>query len=711
MRKKVLSLFTMALAISGISFGQSNIDLQNVRPGESVEYCKEHKLFEQLMQDPEYKKAYEKDQATYAMEAQKNGNSIQAKGVVYRIPIVFHVLHNNGPENISREQIVDALNILNRDYRRLNLDADFVHPDFQSMPTDVEIEFVMATKAPNGACFSGITRTQSIATYNGGNGNAQVTAIRNGNDVFQGEWPGNKYLNVFICADIGGAAGYTYRPNSAFPGSQMRNGIWVLHDYVGSIGTGSVGKSRTLTHECGHWLNLPHTWGSTNNPGLASNCNTDDGIADTPNTIGVSACNLNENSCGPRANVENYMDYSYCSKMYTPGQATTQRTAITSSVAGRNNLITAANLAATGADSNFTLCKAEFTADDRVICVGGTVNFSDESYNTVNGWNWTFPGGSPSSSTSPNPSVTYNTPGLYEVTLVASDGGTNQTTTKTNYIRVLPAGINLNYSESFENYTSLSSANSFFTPVSPNASTWEVYTGAGSTGNKSLRIRNFNNPAGQRDELISGNFDLSGLTAANQVTLSFKFAYKRKSSSNNEILRVSASANCGETFLVRKTLSNTTLGTDVLSSEFVPTAGDWQQVHVVNITSQYFTSNMQVEFEFESDGGNNIYIDDINFYNGDENSLGLSENANISAVSLYPNPADDMVNMSFDLLNKGKVVFEITDITGKVIQTHQIEGAEGGNLVMINTDEFSQGAYVIRLNAGGKLQNLRFMVK
>ena len=38
----------------------------------------------------------------------------------------------------------------------------------------------------------------------------------------------------------------------------------------------------------GHWLNLPHTWGSTNEPGLASNCTTDDGVTDTPNTIAHS---------------------------------------------------------------------------------------------------------------------------------------------------------------------------------------------------------------------------------------------------------------------------------------------------------------------------------------------------------------------------------------------------------------------------------------
>jgi len=73
-------------------------------------------------------------------------------------PVVFHVLHFNGVENISDDQILNALAILNRDYRKLNADTANVHPDFQGMPADIEIEFKLATIAPNGQCFSGITR-------------------------------------------------------------------------------------------------------------------------------------------------------------------------------------------------------------------------------------------------------------------------------------------------------------------------------------------------------------------------------------------------------------------------------------------------------------------------------------------------------------------------------------------------------------------------
>ena len=124
------------------------------------------------------------------------------KATIYTIPVVFHVLHFGGVENISDEQILNELFILNRDYRKQNADTANVHPDFQGMPADIEV----------GQCFSGITRTFSPMSFQGADGGAQVDAIVAGNNVYNGQWAGNKYLNIFICGDIGGAAGYTYKP-------------------------------------------------------------------------------------------------------------------------------------------------------------------------------------------------------------------------------------------------------------------------------------------------------------------------------------------------------------------------------------------------------------------------------------------------------------------------------------------------------------------
>ena len=200
--KQLSTLFTgLFLAGSLATLAQTRtLDPTNMRDGESVEYCRQHIHQNAKLLNPAYLKINAADQKEMQrIEDSLNADQSRQRGIVYKIPIVFHVLHNGGNENISREQILDALEILNRDFRLQNTDANNVVAQFQGMPSDVEIEFVLATKAPNGTCFSGITRTQHPLSNDGSDGNAQVDRIVSGNDVFNGQWPGNRYLNVFIC--------------------------------------------------------------------------------------------------------------------------------------------------------------------------------------------------------------------------------------------------------------------------------------------------------------------------------------------------------------------------------------------------------------------------------------------------------------------------------------------------------------------------------
>ncbi|MFL5762959.1 MAG: PKD domain-containing protein [Bacteroidia bacterium] len=79
---------------------------------------------------------------------------------------------------------------------------------------------------------------------------------------------------------------------------------------------------------------------------------------------------------------------------------------------------------------------AAFSGTPTTVCAGGTVNFTDLSTNSPTSWSWTFPGGTPSSSTSQNPSVVYSTPGTYNVTLMATNGAGSNSVTQTGYITV-----------------------------------------------------------------------------------------------------------------------------------------------------------------------------------------------------------------------------------------------------------------------------------
>jgi PKD repeat protein len=85
---------------------------------------------------------------------------------------------------------------------------------------------------------------------------------------------------------------------------------------------------------------------------------------------------------------------------------------------------------------------ARFTSDITFVCTGREVQFTDQSTNSPTAWLWSFPGGTPSSSTQSNPLITYNTPGIYPVTLIATNAGGSDTLTVNNYITAgVPAAV------------------------------------------------------------------------------------------------------------------------------------------------------------------------------------------------------------------------------------------------------------------------------
>lgn len=694
------------------------LDPTNMREGENVEYCRQHIHQNKLFLNPAFLKINAADQAELKrVEDSIANNPSRQQGIVYKIPVVFHVLHNGGTENISRNQILDAMTILNRDYRLLNSDANNVVAQFQGMPTDVEIEFVLATKDPAGNCFSGITRTRNPISFDGSDGDSQVNAIITGNDVYNGQWPGNKYLNIFVCGEIGGAAGYTYNPNG-WIGSSMKNGIWVLHNYTGSIGTSSSSTSRTLTHEVGHWLNLSHTWGGNNNPGNAASCNDDDGVADTPRCIGLTACTLNANTCSNDAvdgywtsdvvdNAENYMDYSYCSKMFTAGQVSRMRAAIISNVGGRNNLWSATNLSATGASGTPTLCKANFVSDKKTICIGDAVSFTDDSYNNVSTWSWTFTGGSPASSTIQNPTVTYSAAGTYAVTLVAGNGTSTVSETKTAYITVLPVGAPQPIVEGFEAFVT---PNNLWIIENPNGTGFEKTTAASASGTYSLRHVNGAANSGSVDEFISKTINLQGTT---NVTLSFKYAFAKRANDNTDNLKISATSNCGDTWSVRKNFTTSQLATAPNNSgTFIPTAQEWQTAVITNITSTFWVNDFRFKFLFTGGGGNTLYIDDINLYNANSTSVGVTENDFINEVQLYPNPTTNFAYLNFNLMKSENVNINVVDMVGKVVNTISNSTLTSGpQRFEINTSNLSRGIYLINLSIDGQTLTHKLIVE
>lgn len=260
-----------------------------------------------LDNDPQYRQnqenlerfteQYIKDQAQ-----QRKSSSRQ----VYVIPVVFHILHNYGPENVSDEVIREAVATMNLDYRKLNADTVDIIPEFKQLAADCEMEFRLATIDPVGNCTNGIEHIATLETYL-----ADDSSKRNPNWMV---WPNNKYLNIWVAHSLknSSAAAYAHLPG----GANNTDGIMCWYLYVSN-------NTNTLTHEAGHHFNLLHPWGSTNQPGVS--CAGSDGVSDTPTTMGFNFCPSPPSAaavCFPPTieNYQNYMDYSYCDMMFTEGQ-------------------------------------------------------------------------------------------------------------------------------------------------------------------------------------------------------------------------------------------------------------------------------------------------------------------------------------------------------------------------------------------------------
>jgi PKD repeat protein len=624
----------------------------------------------------------------------------KSSAATYTIPVVFHILHLYGTENISDAQIFDAMEVINRDFNKQNADTANTIAAFAGIAANVGIEFKLAKLDPQGNCTNGIDRIYSAYT-NVGDEDAKLN-----------QWPRNKYLNIWVVKDISsGAAGYSQYPSNFGAAS---DGIMILHTYVGSIGTGSPSRSRALTHEIGHWLNLAHPWGNSNTPGVASNCNIDDGVTDTPNTIGWTSCNLNGTSCGSLDNVQNFMEYSYCSTMFTNGQKTRMVAALNSSTASRNNLSTAANLTATGVNSN-TVCApdADFYTLTPAVCVNSSVNFVDNSsLGAATSWNWTFPGGSPATSTDQSPVVTYATPGTYSVSLTVSNANGSNSVTKNSYVTVESNTADITtptFFEGFENLT-LGAANGWSTTNLGGGSAWATTTSAAYTGAKSVRLNNISNTPGFIDELITPSIDLTQFTSPR---LYYKVAYANLTATDNitNSFQILSSVDCGKTWGVRRTYTETALETvNPQNSSFTPTSQSQWREDNINLSSFAIYSNIIFKFKFVAGEGNNLYLDDINL----NNTTSLTEMESLeNNFRVYPNPSDQDAVVYFSTESNATIAVKVFDLLGKEVYNNNMGTLAAGNHnLILNKETISgSGLYFVRLSVNDTQLTRKFILK
>jgi PKD repeat protein len=619
------------------------------------------------------------------------------------IPVVFHVIHNYGVENISKEQIEDAVRIINEDYNLENEDQSSVISAFQGIVADVEFEFRLARIDPSGNCTEGITRTVSELTF---------AADDNVKELIS--WPRNKYLNIWVVDKISfGAGGYAYLPGSA-PSAQD-DGIVCLHEQLGSIGTsnGSNFSARTLTHEIGHFFNLRHPWGGSNSPGEVDNCDIDDNVDDTPNTLGVANqnCNLSQNTCGSLDNVQNFMDYSSCAIMFTEGQKERMIAAITSSTAGRNQLWSSANLQATGVNGTPQVCSpiADFQANSNQNCSNNVIIFTDLSYNAdVDGtwsWSWTFPGGNPATSSDQNPSVQYAEPGKYPVTLTASNSQGSNSKTKTDFITIVTNNPPL-LAPIVEGMENTGFPNNGYSDISwrfesTNNNALARSTAASTSGTASLIYNNMLVADGTVSHAYSPVINCQYVGTPARVK--FNVAHAQRGPSNTDQLEMWISFDCGRSWTRRFQKNGSALATTggYVSASWIPNTTQWRE-ESVSVTPLAGKQTAMVRFTFIDGGGNNIYIDDINIVDG---PIGINDLViEDSNISIYPNPGNSDATLAYSILQKQAIKISIQDISGRLLGAIELGVQQPGdyqfNLSDISESRLNPGIYLITIENG-----------
>lgn len=242
---------------------------------------------------------------------------------IFRIPVVVHIVHMNGPENISDAQVRSQIRVLNEDYRKM------AGTPGAGRGADAQIEFFLAKQDPLGNCTNGITRTLSPYTYHGPSESLGSTEQQLKSLV---HWESAQYLNIYLVHSIGiNVLGYSPVGVSSSP---ELDGVVVTAKHFGDRGAvdGPYDRGRTTTHEVGHWLGLLHTFQSGCFGSLPDNCATGgDRVCDTPQaeqpTEGCPDPLEVPNSCNDQPvdlpdMYENYLDYTddSCMSMFTQGQ-------------------------------------------------------------------------------------------------------------------------------------------------------------------------------------------------------------------------------------------------------------------------------------------------------------------------------------------------------------------------------------------------------
>lgn len=276
--------------------------------------------------------------------------------------------------------------------------------------------------------------------YDPDDGSIKMILIDMGNPSIQNYGVSRRLTESEVAAEIGAGRPFVIRiccVGHFVVGRGYQNGnLYYMDPWFGEgYGFGPYGS----TVNGKDWT---HTNIITTDP--PSSCAIPGGLDAT--NISDTGATLSWNSVG-LANTYDYRYKATAGSTWITGNTANTSVAI-SGLTGSTQYEFQARSACTGESSNYsnsytfttaqtpTPPTADFSVNDNNIETGQSVTFTDLSTGVPSSWSWSFPGGTPSSSTNQNPTVTYNSEGNFDVTLTVSNGLGNDSETKSNYISV-----------------------------------------------------------------------------------------------------------------------------------------------------------------------------------------------------------------------------------------------------------------------------------
>jgi hypothetical protein len=381
-------------------------------------------LQDEMEKYPDFYKSLEERNATLAMENEKLVSRLSEKentGDLKIIPVVVHVIHEFGVANVTDADVAYALDQLNKNINR-QADNMLTTPDvFAAVSGSANVEFRLATIAPDSTPTNGIIRIESSYTnVPSGVGNNVVKSLS--------YWNSYSYFNIWVVTSFPPQSdGNTLLGYAQFPwsGAMSTDGV--------AIRAIDFKQGKTLTHEVGHWLGLRHIWGD-------ALCG-DDGIHDTPAAkeenwgVPVSAFPYNLNTCeadsiNPSGEMfMNYMDYSDDNVMslFTDAQVVKINETLEGTpeqIPYRKYLWSEENVANTGTANGFvaTACNKNpefFEEYTTTPCLGDLNAFKGNKniFTNITDITWDFGDGNSNTTGDNTPQYTYSSAGVYDVSL------------------------------------------------------------------------------------------------------------------------------------------------------------------------------------------------------------------------------------------------------------------------------------------------------